>query len=236
MVEDPIILFRLADRIRLPTTTMKFPRSVTESILECLQDAKTANATGSTGAVVRSLAQSGVAASPNSDVANGAGHILLADDDTGFRDFLANLFRGAGYRVTCASHGEGAWDALCADRFDVLVADHAMPKITGLDLIRRLRVGPLCSLPCILISGAIPWEQRDLLDLLVPGMAMAKPFSFLEMLTCVRTLLPPTRLAPTRPLLGLAHEAEAGKPVQTSAAWKADAGGRQPKGRLVRAG
>jgi len=39
------------------------------------------------------------------------------------------------------------------------------------------------------MSGKMPWEEADLLDLVWPGMAMEKPFSFFELLTSVRTVL-----------------------------------------------
>jgi DNA-binding response OmpR family regulator len=64
-----------------------------------------------------------------------------------------------------------------------------MPRLTGLGLLRRVRAGTLNALPVILISGEMPWEDADLLDLVWPGMAMEKPFSFIELLTSVRTVL-----------------------------------------------
>jgi len=116
-------------------------------------------------------------------------HILVVDDDAAVRDVLANFLRHSGYRVNCASDGEAGWEALCANRFDALITDHAMPRLTGLDFLRRVRSGPYKVTPAILISGEMPWEERDLLDLVRPGVAMEKPFSMLELLTSVRGVL-----------------------------------------------
>jgi CheY-like chemotaxis protein len=119
----------------------------------------------------------------------GHNNILVVDDDAGIRDVLANFLRRSGYCVSCASDGEAGWEALCANNFNALITDHAMPRLTGLDLLRRVRSGPLKVLPAILISGEMPWGERDLLDLVWPGVAMEKPFSLLELLTSVRSIL-----------------------------------------------
>jgi CheY-like chemotaxis protein len=123
------------------------------------------------------------------EAVNRADNILIVDDDAGVRDVLAELLRRSGYRVSCANDGEAAWEALCANSFDALVTDHAMPGLTGLDLLRRVRSGPLNAMPIILISGQMPWEETELLDLVRPGVAMEKPFSFFEFLANVRTAL-----------------------------------------------
>jgi len=217
---------------------MKFSSSVTQSIIECLQDLKAASAGGALNAAAhhKPARYALPPQSENADVSKWIAHVLLVDDDAGVRDFLANLLRGAGYRVTCAADGEEAWVALCADKYDVLVTDHSMPKLTGLDLIRRLRVGPLNALPCVLVSGEIPWEEKDLLDLVRPGMAMAKPFSFLELLTCVRSLFSPTASAAADAIACLPREPERNQLLRPENTWQDDAQGRQSRRRLVRAG
>jgi DNA-binding response OmpR family regulator len=117
--------------------------------------------------------------------------ILVVDDDAVIRGFLGRMLRRVEYRVSCAEDGEAGWDALRADRFDVLITDHEMPRLTGLDLLRRVRAAPL-NVPVILISGKIPWAETDLLRLLPPGVALAKPFAFVDLLAKVRSFLTPT--------------------------------------------
>ncbi len=118
-----------------------------------------------------------------------AHRLLLVDNDPVIRETVALLLSRTGYRVACATDGEAGWAALCAERFDLLITDHEMPKLTGLDLLRRLRAGPL-PLPTIMISGFIPWDEPDLKSLLRPGAAIEKPFSFAVLLAHVRELLP----------------------------------------------
>jgi DNA-binding response OmpR family regulator len=116
--------------------------------------------------------------------------ILVVDDDPGLRTMLKTVLGSAGYRISCAEDGEEGWHALCANRFDALITDHEMPRLTGLDLLRRVRARPL-NVPVILTSGRIPWDQEDLTRLLPPGLALRKPFSFVELLACVRRILAP---------------------------------------------
>jgi DNA-binding response OmpR family regulator len=115
----------------------------------------------------------------------------MVDDDSFTRKLVALVLGRVGYRVDCADDGEAGWDALCADRFDLMITDQDMPRLTGLDLLRRMRTS-LIRLPVILASGRIPWHEPDLLRLLPPGLALAKPFLPVDLLTKVRRFLTPT--------------------------------------------
>jgi len=111
--------------------------------------------------------------------------ILVVDDDADMRHLLFHLLRADGYRVLCVEDGEAGWDALCASSFDAMITDHDMPRLSGLGLLRRVRAGS-SRLPVILISGAMPWQDRDLGRLLPPGLAIDKPFMLTEFLVSVR--------------------------------------------------
>jgi DNA-binding response OmpR family regulator len=114
----------------------------------------------------------------------------VVDDDAALRTVLIASLRDSGYRVSDAEDGEAAWGVLCSDSVDVLITDHDIPRLTGLDLLRRVRAGPL-QLPVILISGEMPWNERDLLSLLPPGVALEKPFSLADLQAHVASLLTP---------------------------------------------
>jgi len=121
--------------------------------------------------------------------------ILVIDDDTEIRNIIGVLLRSAAYHVDTASDGGAGWVALCANPYDLLITDHLMPKITGLDLVRRLRAVPL-AIPCILISGELPWHEGDLSSLLQPGAALEKPFSLSDLLAKAKELLAGSLVAP----------------------------------------
>jgi two-component system, cell cycle response regulator CpdR len=116
------------------------------------------------------------------------GRILLVDDDAEIRGIMADVLCRGGHRVTCACDGKAGWDALCMDHFDVLITDHDMPKLSGLDLLRRLRSAHL-NLPVVFISGSIPSEDPDLFRCLPPGVTLEKPFSLKALLRTIQSLL-----------------------------------------------
>lgn len=140
--------------------------------------------------------------------------ILVVDDDAGVRNVLACILRHADHEVICASDGEEAWEALCSSGYDGMITDHDMPRLSGLDLIRRMRAIP-SNLPVVMISGKMPWEEIDFLGLLQPGIALAKPFSCSEVLAEVGRLF--VKNACSKPVFERHSEA---KRHSTSAAGK----------------
>ena len=117
-----------------------------------------------------------------------SGHILLVDDDSDIRGVIAALLRRAGYRVDALGDAGAGLIALCFNPYDLLITEHEMPNLTGLELLRRIRACPL-SLPAIMISGFIPWEEADLDRVLRPGAVLEKPFPFASLLAKVQRLL-----------------------------------------------
>ncbi|WP_342642530.1 response regulator [Rhodoligotrophos ferricapiens] len=79
--------------------------------------------------------------------------ILLVDDDHSVREVTAAHLAALGHTLVEAKDGPGALDIMASDqRFDLLVADFAMPGMTGLDLALRARK-VLPDLPVLLITG-----------------------------------------------------------------------------------
>lgn len=66
--------------------------------------------------------------------------VLCADDNAINRRFITAMLERAGCVVHCVSDGLEAWKIISADpaRFDLLITDHDMPKMTGLELISKL--------------------------------------------------------------------------------------------------
>jgi CheY-like chemotaxis protein len=83
-----------------------------------------------------------------------AGRVLVADDETIIREFLAELLEGWGLEVVARADGEEARDAFAEDpqSFDAVITDQTMPRLTGLQLaklVTRMRPG----IPVILCTG-----------------------------------------------------------------------------------
>ena len=66
--------------------------------------------------------------------------ILLVDDDRIVAEYLVRLLEGAGYKTTVCLDGESAFERFKEGGIDLIITDLMMPGISGLDLIRRIRL------------------------------------------------------------------------------------------------
>jgi len=81
-----------------------------------------------------------------------AAHLLLVDDNKDGLLVRKALLEEQGFLITTAMNGEEAMEALSKGKFDLMITDFKMPKMDGIELIRRVR--PLQpDLSIILISG-----------------------------------------------------------------------------------
>ncbi len=64
--------------------------------------------------------------------------ILIAEDNTVLADGLSRSLRGGGYAVDVVENGEKADAALAAQTFDLLILDIGLPRLSGLDVLKRL--------------------------------------------------------------------------------------------------
>src|ERR1039458_9853176 len=96
--------------------------------------------------------------SPEPPVPIRSRRILVADDDEDIRYLLSTVLAGAGYDVNAASDGQQAWEALLHGHYDLLVTDNDMPRLTGIELIGRIRKEGM-SLPVIIASGSFPVQR-----------------------------------------------------------------------------
>lgn len=88
--------------------------------------------------------------------------ILVADDHAANRMVLQRLLEKAGHRATCVEGGEAVLDALAATDYDAVIADLHMPDVSGLDLLRHLRVmeaGSRRRTPVVILSADVTPES-----------------------------------------------------------------------------
>lgn len=114
--------------------------------------------------------------------------LLVADDDPDVLRILCSALQMFQYEVHAAKDGQAAWEALNAGSFDLVITDHMMPRLAGLDLIRKLRRAGH-RLPCILISGDLPDLESDPELVLQPMRAVEKPVRLESLIAMVRSLL-----------------------------------------------
>ncbi len=68
--------------------------------------------------------------------------VLIAEDEKDILEVMQKKITQAGYAVVTAMDGEEAWQKIIKESPDVIVLDLTMPKLDGLDLLRRLRENP----------------------------------------------------------------------------------------------
>lgn len=120
-------------------------------------------------------------------------NIMVADDDRTVRRILTTKLRGLGYEVREATDGREVLDLLEEGEVpDLLITDSMMPRVNGLQLVRRVRQSPgadLSSIPVIMLT-ALHGEQ-DVIKGLESGLDdyVTKPFSPDEIAARVRVAL-----------------------------------------------
>lgn len=113
--------------------------------------------------------------------------ILIAEDDQVLADGLVRSLRHAGYAVDRVDNGESADNALISSQFDLLILDLGLPKLTGFEVLRRIR-GRNVQVPVLILTAADNTEDKVRgLDLGADDY-MAKPFSLAELEARVRAL------------------------------------------------
>lgn len=68
-----------------------------------------------------------------------AGRVLVVDDDPGVRDSLSEFLVTLDFQVVTAEDGEDALNHYQRGDFEIIMADLIMPKVDGMELLRRIR-------------------------------------------------------------------------------------------------
>jgi two-component system chemotaxis sensor kinase CheA len=88
--------------------------------------------------------------------------ILVAEDSITARTLLKNILEFAGYKVKTAIDGAEALSVLANEVFDLVVSDVEMPRMSGFDLIAKIRADKrLSQLPVVLVTALESREHRE---------------------------------------------------------------------------
>jgi signal transduction histidine kinase len=83
--------------------------------------------------------------------------VLVADDEPAVLEVLSQVVEDMGHDVLRARDGEEAFGLARARKPHLVVTDHMMPRLSGLELCRRLRSDQvLKDVPVILLSAVLP--------------------------------------------------------------------------------
>lgn len=98
-----------------------------------------------------------------STAANGRAQkrVLVVEDSITVREVERQMLLRAGYAVETAVDGVDGWNALQKGKYDLIVSDVDMPRMNGIELLRRLRADPrFAHLPVVIVSYKDREEDR----------------------------------------------------------------------------
>ena len=114
--------------------------------------------------------------------------ILLAEDDSSMRKFLAKALRRAGHEVVAVGDGLDALEALNNEQADLLLADVVMPGLDGIELARRAaKEQPGIKVMFITGFAAVALKARD--ESPRGARVLSKPFHLKDLVEEVGAML-----------------------------------------------
>jgi two-component system sensor histidine kinase RpfC len=133
--------------------------------------------------------------------------ILIADDHAANRKVLQRLLEKAGHRVVSVDGGEAVLEAIAVSDYDAVIADLHMPDVSGLDLLRQLRVmqaGSAVRTPVLILSADVTPESIQACQQAGARAFLSKPGATTRLLDALADIAANGRLA--GPLIAVREE------------------------------
>ncbi|KFA88561.1 ATP-binding response regulator [Archangium violaceum] len=110
--------------------------------------------------------------------------VLVADDEPAVLEVLSQVVEDLGHDVIQARDGEEAWNLARTRRPNLVVTDHMMPRLSGVDLCRKLKGDEVLGrVPIILLSAVLPHGAPE------AHAFLHKPFEITDFETLIRKAL-----------------------------------------------
>lgn len=116
--------------------------------------------------------------------------ILVVDDSPVIRRLISYTLARSGYAVVTANDGYEAVDALAAQSVDLVIADLAMPRMDGMELLRHIRADQrMDSVQIVMLTAS--GQDHDRVEAQAAGVNgfLTKPASSRDLLDTVGRLL-----------------------------------------------
>ncbi|MFV3334933.1 response regulator [Pseudomonas sp. NY15437] len=114
--------------------------------------------------------------------------LLVVEDDPALGEGICTGLRQEGYTIDWLQDGASAWHALQQETFDLVVLDLGLPRLDGIEVLRRLRAAG-DAVPVLILTA------RDATDDRIAGLDagaddyLVKPFDLNELKARLRALL-----------------------------------------------
>jgi DNA-binding response OmpR family regulator len=112
-------------------------------------------------------------------------HILIVEDEAGIIQFLQQGLEEEGYQITSATDGLKGFECIQNNKFDLVLLDWMLPKMTGLELCKAIRLKDN-ETPILFLTA------KDTIQETIEGLKagandyIKKPFSFEELLERIK--------------------------------------------------
>jgi DNA-binding response OmpR family regulator len=117
-----------------------------------------------------------------------AAHVLLIEDEPNIAEAIRFLLTRDGLRVSHAAEGVAALVQVRQDPPDLVILDHMLPGLSGLEILAAIRADPDSrTLPVMMLTAR--GRDREMAERAGADRFMTKPFSNAEMLAEVRAML-----------------------------------------------
>lgn len=105
--------------------------------------------------------------------------ILIVDDFATMRRILKNILKQLGFNnITEADDGTTALEELAKNSFDLIISDWNMPKMTGIELLKKVRSDPASKdIPFLMVTAEA--QKQNVIEAVQAGVSnyVVKPFT-----------------------------------------------------------
>ncbi len=105
--------------------------------------------------------------------------VLVVDDFATMRRILKNILKQLGFtNIVEAEDGSTAWDILEEQSIDLIISDWNMPKMTGLELLKKVRASSKHSkMPFLMVTAEA--QKQNVIEAVQAGVSnyVVKPFT-----------------------------------------------------------
>ncbi|GFK92547.1 Chemotaxis protein CheY [Fundidesulfovibrio magnetotacticus] len=105
--------------------------------------------------------------------------VLVVDDFSTMRRIIKNILRQLGFtNIIEADDGTTAWETLNKDRIDFVISDWNMPKMPGIELLRKVRSSEeFAAMPFLMVTAEA--QQENIIEAVQAKVSnyIVKPFT-----------------------------------------------------------
>ena len=116
--------------------------------------------------------------------------VLIIEDEADAAELFAEMMRVSGFRVRKTSSSAPALSMMTEEKPDIVLLDIMMPDVSGLDILRQMRLDPaLANIPVVVVSAkGMPADIRNGMEA-GASTYLTKPVGFLELKEAVEHAL-----------------------------------------------